>query len=93
MFNIGFWEFALIGIITLIVVGPEKIPAVAKKAGSYAGKIKKIIDKVKFDIENEINTETIEKNLSIDYNKEEIKENFENAKNTFEDIKKDFKKD
>jgi Sec-independent protein translocase protein TatA len=32
MFDIGFWEFALIGVITLIVVGPERMPAIAKTA-------------------------------------------------------------
>jgi len=35
MFDIGFWEFALIGVITLIVVGPERMPAIARKAGQY----------------------------------------------------------
>ena len=46
MFDIGFWEFALIGVITLIVVGPERMPAIARKAGQYVGKVKKFIAKV-----------------------------------------------
>jgi len=40
MFDFGFWEFGLIAVITLIVVGPEKMPALARKAGLYAGKLK-----------------------------------------------------
>jgi sec-independent protein translocase protein TatB len=43
MFDIGFWEFALIGIITLIIVGPEKMPAIARTAGRYIGKAKQFV--------------------------------------------------
>ena len=47
MFDFGFWEFAIIAIITLIVVGPDKMPGLARKAGLYAGKFKKFITKIK----------------------------------------------
>jgi len=40
MFDFGFWEIAIVGIITLIVVGPEKMPSLARKAGLYFGKLK-----------------------------------------------------
>ena len=43
MFDFGFWEFAIIGIIILVVVGPEKMPSLARKAGIYAGKLNKFI--------------------------------------------------
>ena len=47
MFDFGFWEIAIIGIITLIVVGPEKMPAIARKAGLYFGKLNRFFNKVK----------------------------------------------
>jgi sec-independent protein translocase protein TatB len=56
MFDIGFWEFALIGIITLIIVGPEKMPAIARTAGRYIGKAKQFVAKVQEDIGAEIDT-------------------------------------
>ena len=50
MFDFGFWEIAIIGVITLIVVGPERLPALARKAGLFAGKLNKFLSKVKADI-------------------------------------------
>ena len=47
MFDFGFWELAIIGVITLIIVGPDKMPALAKKAGVYAGKASRFINKIK----------------------------------------------
>ena len=55
MFDFGFWEIAIIGIITLIVVGPERMPSLARKAGVYAGKLNKFVKKIKFDIDNNLN--------------------------------------
>jgi len=46
MFDIGFWEFALIGVIALVVVGPERMPSIARAAGKYAGKAKRFIAKI-----------------------------------------------
>jgi sec-independent protein translocase protein TatB len=59
MFDFGLWEIAIIGIITLIVVGPEKMPALARKAGLYVGKFKKFVSKIQNDINNEIKSEEL----------------------------------
>jgi len=66
MFDFGFWEIAIIGVITLIVVGPERLPALARKAGLFAGKLNKFLSKVKKDINKELKTEEIKEQLSID---------------------------
>jgi len=47
MFDFGYWEIVVIFVITLIVVGPEKMPALARKAGLYAGKLKNLFPKFK----------------------------------------------
>jgi sec-independent protein translocase protein TatB len=49
MFDIGFLEILVILVITLIVVGPERMPEVARKAGQYMGKVKNFIATVKDD--------------------------------------------
>ena len=54
MFDFGFWEISIIAIITLIVVGPDKMPALARKAGLYAGKFNKFVRKIKTDINDEL---------------------------------------
>ena len=53
-FDFGFWEIAIIGVITLIVVGPEKMPSLARKAGLYFGRFKKFLNKIKSDINEEL---------------------------------------
>ena len=69
MFDFGFWEIAIIGIITLIVVGPEKMPAIARKAGLYFGKLNRFFNKVKSDINEELRMDEIKDELSMDEEK------------------------
>ncbi len=54
MFDIGFWELSIIAIIALLVIGPERLPAVARTAGNWYGKIQRFITSVKSDIEQEL---------------------------------------
>jgi len=55
MFDIGFWEIALIGVIALIVIGPEKLPGVARNVGAWVGKGKRLVGSVQADINRELN--------------------------------------
>lgn len=66
MFDVGFWEFALIGIITLIVVGPERMPGIAKTAGRYIGKAKRFVAKIQTDINNEIEVDQLKAHLDLE---------------------------
>ena len=66
MFDFGFWEIAIIGVITLIVVGPERLPALARKAGVIMGKLNKFLNKVKADINEELKTDELKGHLSMD---------------------------
>lgn len=49
MFDIGFLEIIVILIITLLVVGPERMPEIARKAGQFIGKMRNFINTVKDD--------------------------------------------
>jgi sec-independent protein translocase protein TatB len=53
MFDFGFWELALVLIISLIVLGPERLPVFATQLGSILKKIKDFANYVKNSIENE----------------------------------------
>jgi sec-independent protein translocase protein TatB len=59
MFDFGFWELAIIAVIALVIVGPDKMPALARKAGIYAGKASKFINKVKKDINEELKADEL----------------------------------
>ena len=69
MFDFGFWEIAIIGIITLIVVGPEKMPTLARKAGLYFGKLNRFFNKVKSDINEELRMDELKDEMSMDKEK------------------------
>ena len=61
MFDIGFWEIALIGVIALLVVGPERLPALARNVGLWVGRMRRYVAHVRDDIEREINAEEVRK--------------------------------
>ncbi len=61
MFDIGFWELAIIAVVTLLVVGPERLPAVARTAGKWFGKVSSFISSVKSDIDRELKAEEMKK--------------------------------
>ena len=92
MFDIGFWEFALIGVITLIVVGPEKMPAIARKAGKYAGKAKRFMAKIQEDIDDKLEADKIKEHLNLQDEDSNVLEVLEDTKSTLDDIKKDVNK-
>ena len=59
MFDIGFSELLLIGVVALIVIGPERLPKVARTAGLLVGRIQRYIANVKADISQEIQLEEL----------------------------------
>lgn len=63
MFDIGFSEIIFIMVIALLVVGPERLPRLARSAGLWAGKIRGFITSVKADIDRELATEELQKAL------------------------------
>ena len=54
MFDIGFTEMVIIAVVALIVLGPERLPRVAKQAGQWMGKLRKYVDDVKSDINRQM---------------------------------------
>jgi len=54
VFDVGFTEILLIGIVSLVVIGPERLPAVAKTAGHWIGKLQRFVTGVKTDLASEL---------------------------------------
>ncbi len=63
MFDMGFFEIALIGVIALLVVGPERLPGLARTAGAWIRRMRQFVGSVQRDIEQEIQAEEIKKTL------------------------------
>jgi len=72
MFDFGFWELALVLIISLIVLGPERLPVFASQLGYLIKKIKDFANSVKSNIENESRMNDLKK--IIEKQKEELSE-------------------
>lgn len=64
MFDIGFFELLFLGIITLLVVGPERLPKVARTAGLWLGKARSMVSSVKADIDRELAADELKKTLA-----------------------------
>lgn len=54
MFDIGFWELVLIGIIGLLVVGPERLPGFAREAGRWVRKIRRLTGDARRELRREL---------------------------------------
>ncbi len=61
MFDFSFGELAVIGAVALVVLGPERLPKVARTVGEWAGKAQRYVAQVKSDINREIEVAELKK--------------------------------
>ena len=61
MFDIGFSELVVVGVVALIVIGPERLPKVARTAGHLLGRFQRYAASVKSDISREMQMEELRK--------------------------------
>ena len=61
MFEIGFAELFLLGVIALLVVGPDRLPGLARTVGVWVGKAQRLVGQVRADIEREVRADEIRK--------------------------------
>lgn len=54
MFDIGFTEIMVILLVALVVIGPERLPQVARTLGGYWGRVQRYVSKVKRDVNESI---------------------------------------
>jgi sec-independent protein translocase protein TatB len=87
MFDIGPSELVLIFIVALIVIGPEKLPSTIRTASLWVGRFRRSFHKIKAEVEKELNTDEIRRQL----HNESILEEVEKAKSSVGSIAKDIK--
>jgi len=61
VFDIGFTELMVIALVGLIVIGPERLPRVARTAGHLLGRLQRYVSDVKADIHREIQLEELKR--------------------------------
>jgi sec-independent protein translocase protein TatB len=61
MFDVGFSELIVIGLVALIVIGPQRLPTVARTVGHLLGRLQRYVSDVKSDISREMQLEELKK--------------------------------
>ena len=88
MFDIGFWELMIIGLVALVVVGPERLPKLAYTAGKWLGKGRSMLNAVKSEIDKEIKAEELKQILEKQKKQlNPLTEVIEETSNTMHDLK------
>lgn len=85
MFDIGFMELLLIGIVALLVLGPDKLPGAIRTGALWFGRAKRSFNNVKSEIEQQINADEIRRQL----HNESILGDIEKAKKNADKLIKD----
>ena len=94
MFGLSMGELMVIGVVALIVIGPERLPKVARTVGHLVGRAQRYVTDIKSDIQREMDIQELSKiKDDIQSGAQEIKSSFEKSvasiKDPFEEIKQD----
>ncbi len=90
MFDIGFWELALIGVVALLVVGPDRLPGLARTVGLWVGRIRRYVSTVRDDIEREIQADELKKMLDKPDELSSLQDIVDETTSTISDAKRGF---
>ena len=80
MIDLGLTKIAVIGVVALVVIGPEKLPKVARMAGSLYGRMQRYLHEVKSEVSREIELDEL-RNLQkeVQETAQSIKDDVENT--------------
>lgn len=87
MFDVGFSELILTALVALLVIGPERLPKVARTIGLWTGRARRFIAQVKQDIDQEIKVEELKRVMQEQAKSSGIHEIIEETRDTVEQAK------
>ena len=87
MFDVGFFELLLIAVVALLVVGPERLPKLARTAGMWLGRGRRFINSVKDDIDREIKADELKQILEKQKQNNPLHEIIEDTKSGLEEVR------
>lgn len=91
MFDIGFMELLLIGIVALLVLGPDKLPGAIRTGALWFGRAKRSFNNVKSEIEQQINADEIRRQLHNESILGDIEKARKNADKLIKDTQSEIK--
>lgn len=91
MFDVGFWELCLVGLVGLLVIGPEKLPKVARVIGFWVGKSRHMLSTVKAEIKQELQAEEMRQILKQQSQTEAVQQLLKDSEDTVYEIKNSLK--
>ena len=65
MFDIGFAELLIIGVVALVVLGPERLPVAARTAGLWIGRIRRSVSNIQSEISEELRAEELRRDIAV----------------------------
>ena len=86
MFDVSFTELLVIGVVALVVIGPERLPKVARTIGHLVGRAQRYVNDVKSDIQREVELDDLRKL------KDQMQDAAQSVKNTLSDTEASFRK-
>jgi len=86
MFDIGFWELSVLGVVALLVIGPERLPGVARTVGAWVGRGKRFVSSVKADIDQELRTDELKRILEKQKSLNPLHEIMEETSESLKDV-------
>ena len=91
MFDIGFSEILIIATLTLIVMGPNRLPETIKTITLWIGRLRNFINSARSDIENEVGIDEIKKQLHNEKVMQEIAKTKAELNSVTQDLSSDKK--
>ena len=91
MFDIGFSEILIIATLTLVVMGPNRLPETIKTITLWIGRLRNFINSARSDIENEVGIDEIKKQLHNEKVMQEIAKTKEELNSVTQDLSSDKK--
>lgn len=87
MFDIGFSELLLIGVVGLLVLGPERLPGAVRTASLWIGRIRRQFHEIKAEVEREIGADEIRAQLRNEAIMDELRQSREALESSARDIR------
>ena len=89
MFDVGFSELLLVGLVALLVFGPERLPSLARTAGLWLGRGRRFLSTVKADIEQELKAEELKRIIREQQLSNPLHDLIEDTEKSLSDVRKE----
>lgn len=82
MFDIGFFELLVVGVVALLVLGPERLPTAARTCGLWLGRVRRSLTSIQSEIREELRLEELKRSAAIE--KEQLDRELEEMRQPFQ---------